>query len=283
MQSALAALVLLLSPVTASGQPAGRISIGVCVDASRIEAAREAGFDYVEIGASAVASLTDEQFQTLASETARRGIPVTTANLFIPAAMKLVGPDIDKAVQEGYASKTLERLKRLGVSRVVLGSGGARRVPDGFPKEEAFAQLVDFCRRIAPLARLHGITIAVEPLRRQESNIINSAKEGLALVKAVDRPEIKLLVDYYHLTEEGESPDVLLEAGPAIVHVHVANPAGRVYPLNPDESAYAPFFARLCAIGYSGGVSIEASTNDFGADAPRAIAMLRRSVSCTGQ
>jgi sugar phosphate isomerase/epimerase len=66
-----------------------------------------------------------------------------------------------------------------------FGSGGARRVPDGFSKDEAFAQLVAFGTRIAPEAKAHGITVVIEPLRRQETNIINTAAEGFALVKAV--------------------------------------------------------------------------------------------------
>ena len=40
----------------------------------------------------------------------------------------------------------------------------------------------------------------------------------------------------------------------------MANPQGRVFPLTWDEFDYAPFFATLRAIGYSGRMSIEAST-----------------------
>jgi hypothetical protein len=37
---------------------------------------------------------------------------------------------------------------RINASKVVvLGRGGARRVPEGFSREEAFNHLVDFCRR----------------------------------------------------------------------------------------------------------------------------------------
>ena len=261
-------------------QAPGTVQVGVCLDADKFEAAQAAGFDYVEIGASKVAALTDEEFHQLATRIAGLRIPVAAANVFIPATIKIVGPDVDKASQESYVRKTLGRLKTLGVSVVVLGSGAARRVPDGFAREEAVAQLIDFCRRIAPLARENGITIAVEPLRRQETNIINTAREGLALVKAVDRAEIKLLVDYYHLAEEGESADVLLEAGNAIVHTHIANPRGRVYPLSPDEANYAPFFRNLCKIGYAGRMSIEASTPDFATQAPQSLAMLRKELAC---
>jgi D-psicose/D-tagatose/L-ribulose 3-epimerase len=270
----------LLFPCAVSGQAPGKVQVGVCLDADKFEAAQAAGFDYVEIGASKVAGLTDDEFRQLATRVADLRIPVAAANVFIPAMIKIVGPDIDKARQESYVGKTLGRLRTLGVSVVVLGSGGARRVPEGFAREEAFAQLVDFCRRIAPLARETGITVAIEPLRRQETNIINTAREGLALVKAVDRSEIKLLVDYYHLAEESESADVLLEAGKQIVHAHIANPQGRVYPLSPDEAGYAGFFENLCKIRYSGRLSIEASTSDFATQAPRSLAMLRKALAC---
>jgi len=279
-----AALVLcLLLPGGALGQPAGPAQIGVCVDPDRFEAAQAAGFDYVETNASRVAALTDEEFGKLAAQVAQMKIPLAASMSFIPGSIKLTGPETDPAKQMSYVTGVLGRLKRLGVKVVVFGSGGARRVPDGFSRDEAFAQLVDFCRRIAPVARDNGITIVVEPLRKQETNIINTAREGLALVKAVDRPEIRLLVDYYHLAEEGENADIIAEAGPPLVHAHIANPTGRVFPLNADESPYAGFFSNLCNIKYQGRLSIEASTKDFASEAPRALALLRNARACAAK
>ncbi len=273
-------LLCLLVPCLAYGQAPGRVQIGVCVDADRFEAAQAAGFDYVEVNASKVAALTDDEFEQLAGRVAQLKIPVAAANVFLPGAIKLTGPEVDPARQMAYITAALGRLKRLGVKVQVLGSGGARRVPDGFSRDDAFNQLVDFCRRLAPVARENGITIAVEPLRKQETNIINTAREGLVLVKAVDRPEIRLLVDYYHLAEEGESADIIAEAGPLLAHTHIANPKGRVFPLNADESPYTGFFSNLCKIGYQGRLSVEASTKDFASEAPQALAMLRNARAC---
>jgi sugar phosphate isomerase/epimerase len=280
MKDLLRLFCLLLFPSVAVAQTAGRAQIGVCVDPDRFEAAQAAGFDYVETNASRVAALTEPDFEKLAAQVAQLRIPVAASMSFIPAAIKLTGPEVDPAKQMAYVTGTLGRLRRLGVKVVVLGSGGARRVPDGFSRDEAFSQLVDFCRRIAPVARENGITIAIEPLRRQETNIINTAKEGLALVKAVDRPEIRLLVDYYHLAEEGENADIIAEAGPLLAHTHIANPKGRVFPLSADESPYAGLFSNLCKIGYQGRLSIEASTKDFAAEAPQSLALLRNARMC---
>ena len=280
MKALIRLICLLLFPSLAVAQTAGRVQIGVCVDPDRFEAAQAAGFDYVETNASKVAALTDEEFEKLVAQVAQLRIPVAAANVFLPGAIKLTGPEVDPARQMAYVTAALGRLKRLGVKVQVLGSGGARRVPDGFSREDAFNQIVDFCRRIAPVARANGITIVVEPLRKQETNIINTAREGLALVRAVDRPEIKLLVDFYHLTEEGESPEIIADAGPLVAHTHIANPAGRVYPLKPEEAAYGGFFANLCKSGYAGRMSVEASTKDFASDAPQSLALLRQGLAC---
>ena len=159
---------------------------------------------------------------------------------------------------------------------VVFGSGGARRVPEGFSQEDAFKQLVDFGRRAAAEAKATGITITIEPLRRQETNIINSAAEGLALVEAINHPNFQLMIDFYHLASEKEDPAIVLKAKDRLRHLHVANPQGRVFPAKWEEFDYAPFFANLRAIGYDKRISVEGSTKDLAADGPPAIALLRR-------
>jgi sugar phosphate isomerase/epimerase len=161
----------------------------------------------------------------------------------------------------------------------VFGSGAARRIPDGFSRDEAFKQLVDFGGRVAAEARRHRIVVAVEPLRQQETNIINSAAEGLELVKAVGDPNFRLMIDFYHLASEHEDAAIVRKARDYLVHLHMANPAGRVFPLAWTEYEYAPFFDNLRAIGYNQRISVEASTKDFPQDAPRAISLLRHAFS----
>ena len=117
----------------------------------------------------------------------------------------------------------MARLSTLGVEVLVFGSGGARRVPDGFDRGQAWTQLVDFSRRAADAARPYKITVAIEPLRQQETNIINTAAEGLELVNAVNHPNFQLMIDFYHLASEHEDPAIVLEAKDHC-HLHVANP-----------------------------------------------------------
>jgi D-psicose/D-tagatose/L-ribulose 3-epimerase len=92
------------------------------------------------------------------------------------------------------------------VQVIVFGSSGACQVPEGFSKKEAFEQLVDFGKRAGPEARSRNITIAIEPQRREESNIINTTAEELAWVKAVNHPNIQLMMDYDHFSVEKKIP-----------------------------------------------------------------------------
>jgi sugar phosphate isomerase/epimerase len=263
-------------PAPDGRRPAVAVKVGYCTGLKNLEAAKAAGFDYVELSATEIAGLSDADFATASARIKALGISTPAANLFLPATLKVTGPDVHADAQMAHVHKALTRLATLGTEIVVFGSGGSRRVPDGFPREDALRQLVDFGRRVAREARANGITIAIEPLRTQETNIINTAAEGLDLVNAIGDPNFQLMIDFYHLASEHEDPAIVLKARDHIRHLHMANPQGRVFPQAWDEFDYAPFFANLRAIGYDKRISVEASTTDLETQGPRAVALLRR-------
>ncbi|HEX9367404.1 MAG TPA: sugar phosphate isomerase/epimerase family protein [Vicinamibacterales bacterium] len=268
--------VCLFLAVAVLSMPPAKVRVGYCTGLKNLEAAKAAGFDYVELPATEIAALSDADFEAAAARLKQLGIPTPTANLFLPATLKVTGPDTNPEQQMLHVRKALTRLARLGTEIVVFGSGGARRVPDGFAKDEAFKQLVDFGRRAAGEARANGITIAIEPLRKQETNIINTAAEGLELVNAIGDPNFQLMIDFYHLASEHEDPAIVLRAKDHIRHLHMANPTGRVFPQKWEEFDYAPFFANLRAIGYDKRISVEGNTTDLAAQGPAAVALLRQ-------
>jgi D-psicose/D-tagatose/L-ribulose 3-epimerase len=95
----------------------------------------------------------------------------------------------------------------------------------------------------------------------------------------VDHPNVKMIVDYYHLAQEHEDPQILETARDAIVHLHFANPNGRVWPKDPAEDpGYAPFFAMVKNIGFRGGLSIE-GRGTFEADAAASLAFFRKELA----
>jgi sugar phosphate isomerase/epimerase len=240
-----------------------------------VETLAELGFDYVELSLADLAALPGDAFARLAARLDRSGLRCEACNNFFPPRLRLTGEDADPDRALAYAGLALARAAALGARVVVFGSAGAKNVPAGFPREAAWQQLVSLLRQLGFVAAEHDLEIAIEPINRVEANIVNLAGEGLDLAAAVDHANVRLLVDYYHLMMEREDLDVVLRAGPAIRHVHVAQVEGRRFPASIEADA-AAFFERLHRIGYDRRCSIEAFTSDFRADAARALCALRQ-------
>ena len=244
--------------------------------------AKAAGFDYVELGTTELTALSDADFERGCRAVKAVGIPTPNANLFLPGSLKLTGPEAATPEQQmAYVTKAFTRLERLGVEDPVLRQ--RRRAPGAgrVLKDEAFAQLVAFGKRIAPEAKAHGITVVIEPLRRQETNIINTAAEGFDAGEG-DRPsELRAAGRLLPSGQRAGGSRIILEAaGPHPASAHGQSAGPRVSAAW-DEFDYAPFFANLRTIGYAGRMSIEASSPDVPAQAPKSIELLRRAFAGT--
>jgi sugar phosphate isomerase/epimerase len=237
------------------------------------------GADYAEPALSKTAALDEAAFAAAKAKVASTPIRVEAMNWFVPGDVKLTGPAADRARIRAYLEKALGRAEALGAKVIVFGSPGARSVPDGFPRERAWDQLKDFLRQCADVIERnrYGMVIAIEPLRKAESNIINTAAEGLKLAREVDHPKIRLLVDFYHLGVENESPDILLAARGYLAHLHMGLPnAERSLPRRAsDDPRLHAFFANLKAIGYDGRISLEGNVRDAEGDIRAGLKFLR--------
>ena len=250
----------LLWPARLSGAGAFVPPIGASRGIGEAQALNAAGYEFLEgqVAPALIPDKPDADFDTLLAQLRALPIPVPVCNSFIPSALKIVG---DQANQDGaaaYAGTAFRRAKAAGITTIVFGSGGARRIPDGFDPARAREQFIAFGRRIAPVAAEAGVTISLESLNRKETNFINSLAEAVAIVDAVAHPAFRLQADVYHMLQEDEPPRAILDAGPRIVHVHVAQKGTRMAPL-PGGSDFRPYFAALKKIGYRGRVSIESS------------------------
>ena len=245
------------------------MNLGVCNSMDNALYLHKIGFDFIELNLSSVTSLSVEDYTTLLDKVNNSPIKPYAFNVLFPGTIKVTGNDYNIDTIKAYIEKAFTRAAELGGQIIVFGSGGARRVPDDFCMDKAFQQLVDFLKTVAPIAEEHNLTVVIEPLRKEETNIINTASEGLKLAKAVDHKNIRLLIDFYHMTCENEHPDIILEAGNEYIkHIHIANPLGRVWPVSLTESEYKPFFDNLKKINYTTGISIEGKTDDLEKDAP---------------
>ena len=238
-----------------------------------IETLAKAGYDYVELPLAEMTALTDAEFLELEGKVKASGIRCEVCNNFFPKTVRLTGDGVDHDGIMAYVERALKRAQALGVEYVVFGSGPAKNVPDGYPLEKGYAQVAELLRMVDRRLDEYGITVVIEPLRREECNLINSFAEGCRLAEDVGGTHIKVLVDYYHMWTEKEPEEHIARDGKEYLrHVHFADPNGRVYPkIEEGTSGYRPFFHALQTIGYDGRISCEAYTDDFGKDAGKAL------------
>lgn len=242
-----------------------------------IETLSDIGYDYAELPLAEMAALSEEEFCSLKRRIDKTGIRCEVCNNFFPKTIRLTGENVNYTEILAYVEMALKRAQSLGVEYVVFGSGPAKNVPDNFPMDKGYEQVVELLKMVAPVAEKYGITIVIEPLRKAECNLINSFQEGCELAGKVDRKNVKVLVDYYHLSVEKEPVENVADEGMAYLrHVHLANPDGRIYPREEKESEYGSFFDALKKAEYNSRISCEAYSQDFENDAREALEFLKK-------
>jgi len=252
------------------------VRFGCCAGVDKVAAVAEAGCDYIELPVSATVAPLEGPEKFSDAQAALGAAPITAEvfNLFIPGEVKVVGPEADGSRVERYVSTACRRVSALGGRIIVFGSGGARRRPDGFPVDKAMEQMQGLLALAGEAAQKNGIRIAVEPLRQAETNVVNSVTEGDELVRRVKHPGVALLADLYHMAAQDEPMTVLSGVADRLIHVHLAEPPDRTAP-GVTGYDFRPFFRALLEAGYSGRISIECRWQDFEAELPEALAVLR--------
>ena len=129
--------------------------------------------------------------------------------------------------------------------------------------EERRQVIVALREALAPLADYaadRGITLAIEPLNRYETSLINTVEQGLAALEPLfERGGVGLALDSYHLNIEERSPAAAIRAAGA--HVSVVQVCGSDRgPVGVDHTDWDAFFDALDDIEYTGALTLESFT-----------------------
>ncbi|GAA4103204.1 sugar phosphate isomerase/epimerase family protein [Nonomuraea soli] len=119
----------------------------------------------------------------------------------------------------------------------------------------AYAELRENLKPVLAHAAEHGVRLAVEPLNRYETSLINTVEQALEALPE----EAGLTLDTYHLNIEEKDPAAAVRlAADRIAHVQVCG-TDRGAP-GQDRFAWPDFTAALDAAGYRGPLVIESFT-----------------------
>ena len=136
--------------------------------------------------------------------------------------------------------------------------GKARMVsPEQRQKEWNLA--VKNLKKVCEMAASRGLQIALEPLNRFESDMINTVDDVVRLIKDIDHPASKIMLDGFHMgIEERDIETAILTAGDQLIHLQVAEN----YRGTPGtgQTCWDAYKRGLEAINYKGAVTIESFT-----------------------
>jgi D-psicose/D-tagatose/L-ribulose 3-epimerase len=231
------------------------------------------GFDVIEICIEDPARVSGAAVSEAASAA---GLGVLVCGAF--------GPDRDAsnedaAVRAGaleYLRSCIDIAAEVG-SPIVAGPmyapTGQARMLSSDERRAQWERAVQTIREAADYAAERGVDLAIEPLNRFETDLVNTTEQGVQLCRDIDRPNVGLLLDAFHMNiEEKSIADALRAAGPFVRHFHACE-NDRGTP-GSGHVEWSEVFAALADIGYDGDVVIEAFTPEI-TEIARAVSLWR--------
>jgi D-psicose/D-tagatose/L-ribulose 3-epimerase len=213
----------------------------------------EVGYDFIEAPALDPGSI-DVDFTRKQLEKSGIGINFS------------LGLDADTDISSGDPLKAARGKKRLEQALSVARDLGATYVcgilHSAFQKNvvpttaAGVAASIDILSQVAETAAKSGITLGLEVVNRYESNVLNTASQGVEFCKRVGAPNVKVHLDVYHMNiEESDVPTAIRETGDYLGYFHTGD-SHRGY-MGSGTINLAEVFRALVISGYQGPITFE--------------------------
>jgi len=217
------------------------------------------GYQVVEIAVEDPALIDTGIIRSLLSD---HGLEAVVCGAFGPTRDLTSDDENLQRIGLSYIVECLDIASALG-ARFVAGPmysavGKARMAP---PEQRAreWDRAVNNLRKVCSQAADRGLDIALEPLNRFESDLINNVDDVLRLIGDIDHPAAKVCLDMFHMNiEEPDPEEAIRKAGSRLCHVQVSEN----YRGTPGSgnASWEKYRRGLAAISYAGTVSIESFT-----------------------
>lgn len=188
-----------------------------------VRKASELGYHGVELALKEASDVDAEWLSKTLSQYSLGVSCISTGQVFAVLGLYFTHPDPE------IRARTLEVFKELISLAADFGGlvnvGRARGYYDKSQSaQETEALFIDSCRTLCDYAAPKGVTIIVEPVNRYEINFINSVQEGADLVARVERDNIGLMPDVFHMNiEDAHIGEALASNGRWVKYVHFAD------------------------------------------------------------
>jgi D-psicose/D-tagatose/L-ribulose 3-epimerase len=219
-----------------------------------IERAKNLGLDFIEIPLLDLNDVDPAAIRARIMETAFEAVTSTV----LTAATDLTADEpATRAAGIDYLTRCVEATAALGArqfSGVIYSEIGRR--PPFRPDERHWSWAAEGLRRVADRAADLGVTVAIEPVNRYETFLVNTCAQAVQLCERIDRPNVAIHLDTYHMNiEETRWDEPVRLAGARLRHIHLCENDRGVPGTGLVD--WDSLFAALGAIGYAGYGALE--------------------------
>jgi sugar phosphate isomerase/epimerase len=217
--------------------------------------------------------LSNEQFLKKVKSVKSAQCKVYMCNSFFPEELKIAGDKVEEQAVLAYADTVFRRASEAGIPVIVLGSGSARRLPNGYDVTKATDDFISLAKKLTLVAAKYKVKIFLEALNSTETNFITTLSQAAHIVKSVNHPNFRLNADIYNMLKENESPQSIIDAGSIIEYCEIAEKDERTYPGFKGDD-FVPYLKALKKINYKGYIFIEGRWTSLKIEAPLAKAYM---------
>lgn len=228
-----------------------------------VDCAAQVGYQGIELApftfGDSVTDISSEERRAIRKTAEAAGLEIVGLHWLLtkPEGLHLMHPD--KEVREktvDYLCQLVEFCADVGGWIMTFGSPNQRSILPGMSRETAWGFAVEGLQACGEAARSRGVMICMEALPPVQTNFLNTNAEVRDLVRAVDHPNIQMMIDVKSMyVEDIPIPDNIHACRGLFHHVH-ANDANQRWPGSGDVD-FRPIFAALQDVGYDGYVSVE--------------------------
>lgn len=206
-----------------------------------------------------ITAVQARQWAAIASD---HGLQISGLHWLLVAPQGLSISHPDSAVRR-RTQQAIERLTelcaQLGGAYLVHGSPAQRNPQPGQSVEDALARATEAWVAAGECAARCGVTYCIEPLARDQTMVVNTLEQALAIVRKAGLPHLKTMLDTSSAgaTETEPLPTLIDRWWPSgdLAHVQL-NDRNRRGP-GQGEDCFAPILAALARQGYGGWLAME--------------------------